>query len=61
MRQQLKNNGFTQIPQLTTNKDVNDRTFMFRINNEGIELFVQLPPPPEEGEEGEEDQVEDNY
>ena len=24
MRQQLKNNGFTQIPQLTTNKDVNE-------------------------------------
>lgn len=46
MRQQLKNNGFTQIPQLTTNKDVNDRTFMFKTNNEGIELFVQLPPPP---------------
>jgi len=46
MRQQLKNNGFTQIPQLTTNKDVNERTFMFRTNNDGIQLFIQLPPPP---------------
>ena len=46
MRVQLKKNGFTQIPQLTTNKDVNDRTYLFKTVNGTLNIFAQDPPPP---------------
>jgi hypothetical protein len=46
MRIQLKRNGFTQIPQLTTNKDVNDRTYLFKTVNGTLNIFAQDPPPP---------------
>ena len=46
MRIQLKRNGFTQIPQLTTNKDVNDRTYLFKTVNGSLNIFAQDPPPP---------------
>ena len=46
MRTQLKRNGFTQIPQLTTNRDVNDRTYLFKTVNGTLDIFAQDPPPP---------------
>ena len=46
MRIQLKRNGFTQIPQLTTNKDVNIRTYLFKTVNGTLDIFAQDPPPP---------------
>jgi len=45
MRSYLKNNNFTQIPQITSNKQINDKSYYIKDNKLLIQ-YVQPPPPP---------------